>query len=574
METKSLESVATTINNWGHGFCERARSLNLKRLKIQSLIDSEDDSINATVKYERFQPMKDSYVLEVQAFAREMTKFLKLLSRTDDILKHNALAVKSTETMEISSNHSESGSPSPVAKVPMPDSAYSQDDAESDNSNNVAVSVSPKSSTPKSGVPEPVQEMVHRENVDHSARTQNEPIAVAQMTQSIPIVAENKELPALPRSVHATPKPTEMKPKDVVPKSRPSVIRKKVRFSIDVTKTVKEPPRSSQKKSQQKSQQKKGKQLYTTTELYCKEPFGGNTKELRRHLIGKGGFHRKDIKSIEVFPVKDREKKKLVYHARLFVYGKRRYILDKIDRVESSRGIEKKNVIWISTMERHKRSNKLMVRNFDVLNGNNHQRMAELFSTFGPLERDVKIGRNRDGINTAVVTFRDMEDARICERFQNDIKFRRNMGRSRGLSFNGRILQIGYADNDQKKTNSRKTQRKNKGQKLELHCTKTFGGDAKKLRRYFVAKGGFSNKQIESIKVYEVLDPAKKKLFFHAKMIMNGNAKAIRDKIDQLESAIKEVIIYSVTPVEKNDRRSKTQRNTKNRKTKRKNRKE
>jgi len=550
MTTTRLKSVALSLEDLGYSFCERARSLNVQRKAIHRLCINS--SINATERYEKFQAMKNSWEREGYDFIRELDKIFKLLSRTEVMLKNNALTAKSTETMEIASNHSESGSPSPVEKVPVPDSAYSQDDAESENSNNIDVSESPKS-----GVPEPAQQMIHRENVDLSARTQNARKAVAPMTQSVPIVAGNKEFPVLPRNAHATPQPKVIKPKDVVPECRPSVIRKKVRFSADVSTTVKEVAPSPQKK---------GKQLYTTTELYCKQPFGGDTRKLRRYLVAKGGFHRNDIKSIVVFPVpvKDGGKKKMVYHARLFVYGKRRYILDKIDRVESSRGIEKKNVIWISTMERHKRSNKLMVRNFDVLNGNNHQRMAELFSTFGPLERDVKIGRNRDGINTAVVTFRDMEDARICERFQNDIKFRRNMGRSRGLSFNGRILQIGYADNDQKKTNSRKTQRKNKGQKLELHCTKTFGGDAKKLRRYFVAKGGFSNKQIESIKVYEVMDPAKKKLFFHAKMIMNGNAKAIRDKIDQLESAIKEVIIYSVTPVEKNDRRSRTQRNTKN----------
>jgi len=471
------------------------------------------------------------------------------------------LTAKSTETMEIASNHSESGSPSPIEKVPVPDSAYSQDDAESENSNNIDVSESPKS-----GVPEPAQQMIHRENVDLSARTQNARKAVAPMTQSVPIVAGNKEFPVLPRNAHATPQPKVIKPKDVVPECRPSVIRKKVRFSADVSTTVKEVAPSPQKK---------GKQLYTTTELYCKQPFGGDTRKLRRYLVAKGGFHRNDIKSIVVFPVpvKDGGKKKMVYHARLFVYGKRRYILDKIDRVESSRGIEKKNVIWISTMERHKRSNKLMVRNFDVLNGNNHQRMAQMFSTFGPLDGKVKIGRNRDGINTAVVTFRDMEDARICKRFQNDSQYRREMGRSRPLSFNGRILQIGYAQNDQKNT---KTQRKNNGQEMctELHCTKTFGGDAKELRRFLVAEGGFSDKQIESIQVFEVRDPEKQRMVHHAKVIVNGKTSAIEHKIDELESAIKEEIIYSTKSVVRNYRRTMTQRNPKNRKTRKKNRKE
>ena len=68
----------------------------------------------------------------------------------------------------------------------------------------------------------------------------------------------------------------------------------------------------------------------------------------------------------------------------------------------------------------------------------------------------IKMGRDRDGVNFAVVTFRDIEDARECERNQND-------GRKRKLSFNGRQLLIGYlAENETRNRNNNKKQRWNK----------------------------------------------------------------------------------------------------------------
>merc|ERR1711941_160643 len=204
----------------------------------------------------------------------------------------------------------------------------------------------------------------------------------------------------------------------------------------------------------------KGQKMYTATELYCTKTFGSDTKKLRRYLVARGGFSDKQIVSIRVFQVTDRQTQKMVYHARVVVNGKTSAIEDKINALNTSRG---NSAIWISRMKRNDRSNKLMVRNFDILSGNDRRRMTQMFSNFGALDGDIEIGRNSDGINFAMVTFRDMEDARFCERTQNDSWYRQDTGRS-ALSFNGRMLQIGYADNVNvhRNTNSRKTQRKNR----------------------------------------------------------------------------------------------------------------
>merc|ERR1719249_642607 len=240
----------------------------------------------------------------------------------------------------------------------------------------------------------------------------------------------------MPRSVHATPEPTAMTSQDVVPDYRRCVISR-VMISAGVSTTD---------NGFALWRKNKGQKMYTATELYCTKTFGGDTKKLRRYLVAKGGFSAKEIESIRVFQVQDREKGKMVHHARVIVNGKTSAIEDKIDELESSRGIKQKNVIWISRMKRNDRRN-----------------MTQMFSSFGALDGDIKIGRNNDGINFAMVTFRDMEDARFCERTQNDSWYRQDMGRS-ALSFNGRMLQIGYADNVNvhRNTNSRKTQRKNR----------------------------------------------------------------------------------------------------------------
>merc|ERR1712156_1326516 len=84
------------------------------------------------------------------------------------------------------------------------------------------------------------------------------------------------------------------------------------------------------------------------------------------------------------------------------------------------------------------------------------RKLAALFSRFGPLDSGIKVGRDRNGVNFAVVTFRDGEAGLDCERAQND-------GYNRKLKFNGRTLQIGYAAANE--TGNRRNNRSNWNQR-------------------------------------------------------------------------------------------------------------
>merc|ERR1712038_1097018 len=267
------------------------------------------------------------------------------------------------------------------------------------------------------GVPEPAQQMMKRQSVDLSTASasgsKGELNREAEVLSAVESVAENKEVTVSPCSTRPTPEPLRI----VDPKSH---------HGVKVTSTI-----SAGVKTTDNGfvfwKRKKGQRMYTSTELYCTKTFGGDSKKLRRYLVAKGGFGDDEIKSIRVFQVQDRERQKMVHHARVVVNGKTSAIEDKIDALEKSRGKKRWNVIWISSMKRNERSNKLMVRNFDILSGNDRRRMTQMFSRFGALVGGIKIGRNGDGINFAIVTFRDVEDARICERTQNDSWFRLDM---------------------------------------------------------------------------------------------------------------------------------------------------
>jgi len=179
----------------------------------------------------------------------------------------------------------------------------------------------------------------------------------------------------------------------------------------------------------------RGQKMYTATELYCTKTFGGDAQKLKRFLVAKGGFKRDQIGFVRVFQVADRQSGKMVHHARVFVRATAPQIESGIAKIETGRS---KSVIQVSRMRWNQPNNTLTVRNFDILSGNDLRKMTRLFSKFGPLKGDIKMSRNRDGINVAEVSYREIEDARECERSQN-------LYRGDKLSFNGRQLQIGYA---------------------------------------------------------------------------------------------------------------------------------
>jgi len=460
---ESMDSAAMSMKQLGDSLCTRAHSLDVQRKDVYAFCI--DASIDATEKYEKFQAMKDSYVLTENDFRMELEMFWDLLNRTEDMLKNEALTAKSdavtSQVMETASNHDEStsNSLSPIEEVAA--SAYSQDESHETETDNVStvdiVVVSAKSECLEFGVPEPAQQMMKRQSVDLSiapaSGSKPELKSEPEVVSAVESVAENKEIGASPNSARPTPEAV----RSVDPKSYLGV-------NVKVTSTISAGVKTSDN-GFALWKRNKGQRMYTSTELYCTKTFGGDTKKLRRYLVAKGGFGDDEIKSIRVFQVQDRERQKMVHHARVVVNGKTNAIEDKIEALEKSRGKKRWNVIWISSMKRNERSNKLMVRNFDILSGNDRRRMTQMFSRFGALDGGIKIGRNGDGINFAIVTFRDVEDARICERTQNDSWFRQDMLRDE-LCFNGRRLQIGYADNVNvqynRNNNSRKTQRKNR----------------------------------------------------------------------------------------------------------------
>merc|ERR1712113_738599 len=77
--------------------------------------------------------------------------------------------------------------------------------------------------------------------------------------------------------------------------------------------------------------------------------------------------------------------------------------------------------------------------------------------------------------------------------------------------------------------------KRKKGQRMytstELYCTKTFGGDSKKLRRYLVAKGGFGDDEIRSIRVFQFQDRETQKMVHHARVVVNGRCMPSRTRL-------------------------------------------
>jgi len=413
-----------------------------------------EESISGEAKYNTFLSMKEKYATKETEYRMELLTFWNHLEKTEGALKDNTFDTPSVqESMEIESNDLVSSSTTTDHDSQSNESiAYTQD--ESDGS-----SEQPDSSILE--VPEPVQAMKHRESVDTSLvpATRSEPICNPEPVPSAVTVVVKKETspsPALTAKSQDTSCSTSSIPLTkeefpALPRSRSKSKSKSLSWNKNTTKVTISTGVKDRDNGFTLWNKNKGRKMYTSTELYCTKTFGGNTQKLRRYLVSKGGFQNEQIGSLYVFQVRDYNTGKMVYHARIFVDGKMKDIRKGIEQIESQRESDKQ-VIWISRMKRNERSNKLMVRNFDILTGNDRRKLEALFIRFGPLDSGIKIGRDRNGVNFAVVTFRDGEAGLDCERAQND-------GCSRKLKFNGRTLQIGYAAANE--TGNRRNNRSN-----------------------------------------------------------------------------------------------------------------
>ena len=204
-----------------------------------------------------------------------------------------------------------------------------------------------------------------------------------------------------------------------------------------------------------------GRAIYTCTELNCAKTFGGDVDKLKRFFVERGGFKKDQIRMVRVFGsnsvnvgTTSKDENGVKMYARIYVIGSMENIKSSIKNMNPEDG---KQSVSIYKLRRNNRSRKLVVRNFDILSKDDHRKFTKLFLKFGQLETDVAMGRNRNGVNYALVTYRSIEDARSCERNQNDQKFRKYRYGNR-LVFNGRNLMIGYV-NEEKEANSKKGRR-------------------------------------------------------------------------------------------------------------------
>jgi len=185
--------------------------------------------------------------------------------------------------------------------------------------------------------------------------------------------------------------------------------------------------------------QNHGKPLYTTTELHCTKTCGGDADRLKKYFVAKGGFKASQIRMVRIF--KPQENKP---YSRVFVRGTMESIESGIEKMNAEK---EKKVVSLYGLRWNDRSRKLMVRNFDILTEDDHRKFTKLFLKFGDLDCDLVMKKNKNGVNYALVTFRSKQDARKCERNQNDSKFRRG----NALAFNGRELMIGYVNEKKEK---------------------------------------------------------------------------------------------------------------------------
>merc|ERR1719361_488815 len=65
----------------------------------------------------------------------------------------------------------------------------------------------------------------------------------------------------------------------------------------------------------------------------------------------------------------------------------------------------------------------------------------------------------------------------------------------------------------------------------ELHCTKTCGGDADRLRKYFVAKGGFKASQIQKVKMFQSRENKP-----YSRVFVRGTMESIESGIEKMNA--------------------------------------
>merc|ERR1719474_1583950 len=361
--------------------------------------------------------MEESYILEEREYRKILDSFLSLLQATRSMLRDEHSVANRAE---IASNEALSV---PLSSPPAVDpAAYSQDESsgsskrrqfaasmatETETESECTVSGSRQSDDGDLGVPEPAEAMQHRESVvllepPSGSQAPAQPQPQPECKVSVPVSAE-EDYPTLPGSGGSSGSLNLRQP-ITARVSRNVAVRSTYKYSgngFGIWKRF------------------QGQEVRTATELYCTKAFSETLSEteyvrkLKRYLVARGGFDAKRIKTVRPFLAPSGGT-----NARIIVEGPMESIEDGIERIEAERRASGKGTaVKISKLRRNQRSNRLMVKNFDILTKNDHRKFTELFAdTFGPLRCDPKMGRDRDGVNFAVLTFCELEDARKCER--------------------------------------------------------------------------------------------------------------------------------------------------------------
>merc|ERR1719347_1077471 len=82
----------------------------------------------------------------------------------------------------------------------------------------------------------------------------------------------------------------------------------------------------------------------------------------------------------------------------------------------------------------------------------------------------------------------------------------------------------------------------------ELHCSKTCGGDADRLKKYFVAKGGFKASQIQKVKMFQSRDNKQ-----YSRVFVRGTMESIESGIAKMNGK-KDKNVVSIYRLHWNDR--------------------
>lgn len=168
--------------------------------------------------------------------------------------------------------------------------------------------------------------------------------------------------------------------------------------------------------------------VYASTRILCKT--NHNDKErLIQSMVNKGHFESEMIEAV-------RFKIETAYHnnyAMIRLRGELNRISSNIKSFNKSFGDD--TMMLYENRKYRKPINPnctLKVNNFDILNKNTHKQFTDLISKFGDLYKDISMGLDNNGDPFAIVTFRDIKDAKKCHNQKN-------------LRFCGRNLHVQYS---------------------------------------------------------------------------------------------------------------------------------